>query len=226
MTTTFRQRDGGTLHVRKATAAEPGLIAIQRALGVNPEPGGTGNRSPDTASGIPVPMIAATAGERPEFYDFDLFGWSASSHELDDRPLSELAYTVFDTETTGLHPSEGDEIIQIGATRIVNRRLLRYECFDQLVKPQVRLSPGSIEVHGLTRELLAGQPSIDAGLPRFHAFCATPFALGRQFFRGGRLLGRACDRGRRATERWRGRGRRAVGSADSLRLVSVSVLHR
>jgi hypothetical protein len=175
-------------------------------------------------------MIAATAGERPEFYDFDLFGWSASSHELDDRPLSELAYTVFDTETTGLHPSQGDEIIQIGATRIVNRRLLRYECFDQLVKPPVRLSPGSIEVHGLTRELLAGQPSIDAGLPRFHAFCAAPFALGRQFFRGGRrggrLLGRACDRGRRATERWRGRGRRAVGSADSLRLVSVSVLHR
>jgi DNA polymerase-3 subunit epsilon len=127
---------------------------------------------------LPMPMIAATAGERPEFYDFDLFGWSASSHELDDRPLSELAYTVFDTETTGLHPSQGDEIIQIGATRIVNRRLLRYECFDQLVKPQVRLSPGSIEVHGLTRELLAGQPSIDAVLPRFHAFCADTVLVG------------------------------------------------
>jgi DNA polymerase-3 subunit epsilon len=125
-----------------------------------------------------MPMIAATAGERPEFYDFDLFGWSASSHELDDRPLSELAYTVFDTETTGLHPSEGDEIIQIGATRIVNRRLLRHECFDQLVKPQVRLSPGSIEVHGITRELLAGQPSIDTVLPRFHAFCADTVLVG------------------------------------------------
>ncbi|MBL8391023.1 MAG: 3'-5' exonuclease, partial [Candidatus Accumulibacter sp.] len=127
---------------------------------------------------LPMPMIAATAEERPEFYDFDLFDWLAGSHELDDLPLSELAYTVFDTETTGLQPSQGDEIIQIGATRIVNSRLLRHECFDQLVKPLVRLSPGSIEVHGLTRELLAGQPSIDAVLPRFHAFCADTVPVG------------------------------------------------
>ena len=40
VTTTFRQRDGHTLHVRKATSAEPELMAIYRALGVNPEPGG------------------------------------------------------------------------------------------------------------------------------------------------------------------------------------------
>ncbi|WP_291863792.1 IS1634 family transposase, partial [Accumulibacter sp.] len=41
VTTTFRQRDGRTLHVRKATSAEPELMAIYRALGVNPQPGGT-----------------------------------------------------------------------------------------------------------------------------------------------------------------------------------------
>ena len=41
VTTTFRQRDGRTRHVRKATTAEPELMAIYRALGVNPEPGGT-----------------------------------------------------------------------------------------------------------------------------------------------------------------------------------------
>nr|WP_248595194.1 hypothetical protein [Candidatus Accumulibacter phosphatis] len=41
VTTTFRQRDGRTLHVRKATAAEPELMAIYRALGVNSDPGGT-----------------------------------------------------------------------------------------------------------------------------------------------------------------------------------------
>jgi len=41
VTATFRQRDGCTLNVRKATVAEPELMAIYRALGVNPAPGGT-----------------------------------------------------------------------------------------------------------------------------------------------------------------------------------------
>ncbi|HWS25604.1 MAG TPA: exonuclease domain-containing protein [Xanthomonadales bacterium] len=116
--------------------------------------------------------LPSRQGGRPEFYDFDLFTWSASAHALDDRPLAELTYTVFDTETTGLLPSEGDEIIQIGATRIVNRRLLRNECFDQLVDPQRNLPRESINVHGITPDLLEGQPLIDTVLPAFHAFCA------------------------------------------------------
>lgn len=119
-----------------------------------------------------LPILPARGGDRPEFYDFDLFGWSSGSHALDDRPLGELAYTVFDTETTGLSPSEGDEIIQIGATRIVNRRLLRHECMDQLVDPRRLLSRESIRVHGITPDLLAGQPTIETVLPAFHAFCA------------------------------------------------------
>lgn len=114
---------------------------------------------------------------RPEFYDFDLFQWSTSAHELDDRPLAELAYTVFDTETTGLRPSEGDEIIQIGATRIVNRRLLHNECFDQLIDPRHKLSQESISIHGITPDLLVGQPTIDSVLPAFHAFCADTVLL-------------------------------------------------
>ena len=127
---------------------------------------------------LPRAIVAAGEGERPEFYDFDIFGWSAASHELDDRSLVELSYTVFDTETTGLQPSQGDEIIQIGATRIVNRRLLRHECFDQLIDPRCRLSQQSIEVHGITRELLVGQPFIDSVLPKFHAFCSDTVLVG------------------------------------------------
>ena len=40
ITATFRQRDGRTLHVRKATAAEPALRRIYDALDINPAPGG------------------------------------------------------------------------------------------------------------------------------------------------------------------------------------------
>ena len=40
LTATFRRADGRTLHVRKATCAEPPQQAIYDALGVDPEPGG------------------------------------------------------------------------------------------------------------------------------------------------------------------------------------------
>lgn len=109
-------------------------------------------------------------GSRPEYYDFDLFKTSEQARDLQNRPLGELSYTVFDTETTGLDPSGGDEIIQIGATRIVNGRLLRQEGFEQLVDPQRAIPAASIPIHGISHDMVAGQPSIDQVLPAFHAF--------------------------------------------------------
>ena len=40
VTATFCRTDGRTLHVRKATKAEPGQLKIYQALGVNTSPGG------------------------------------------------------------------------------------------------------------------------------------------------------------------------------------------
>ena len=117
------------------------------------------------------PETVLGVDSRPEYYDFDLFKMSDASHELDDRLLAELTYTVFDTETTGLDPSAGDEIIQLGAFRIVNNRLLRAESFEQLVDPRRRLAPESARIHGITEDMLEGQPLIDQVLPAFHAFC-------------------------------------------------------
>ncbi|WP_150430213.1 exonuclease domain-containing protein [Dechloromonas sp. CZR5] len=107
---------------------------------------------------------------RPEYYDFDLFKFEDKSIDL-DRKLSELTYTVFDTETTGLEPSNGDEIIQVGAARIVNNRLLRQETFNQIVDPEIPLKPESIPIHGITEDMVRGQPNIDVVLPAFHEFC-------------------------------------------------------
>ena len=107
---------------------------------------------------------------RPEFYDFDLFQTNAQSRELDDRLLTELTYTVFDTETTGLNPSQGDEIIQMGATRIVNGKLLSQECFEQLIDPQRSIPAATIPIHGIEPHMVAGKPTIAQVLPSFHAF--------------------------------------------------------
>jgi DNA polymerase-3 subunit epsilon len=126
-------------------------------------------------AGAPVPMRArapaSPAESRPEYYDFDLFRESGATQALQDRRLSELAFTAFDTETTGLEPSAGDEIISIGAVRIVNGRLLKNEVFEQLVDPRRALSRESAAIHGIGAKALEGQPVIERVLPSFHRFC-------------------------------------------------------
>jgi DNA polymerase-3 subunit epsilon len=119
----------------------------------------------------PLDAAAFVHGDsRPEYYDFDLFQATESTHALDERPLADLAFTVFDTETTGLNPSQGDEIIQIGATRIVGGKLRRQECFEQLVDPQRDIPAAGIPIHGIQPEMVQGQPTIDTVLPAFHSF--------------------------------------------------------
>jgi DNA polymerase-3 subunit epsilon len=108
---------------------------------------------------------------RPEFYDFDLFHQPGQTPEQDSRPLATLSYTVFDTETTGLNPSAGDEVVSIGAVRIVNGRLLEHEVFEQLVDPGRAMSPEAARITGIETAMLDCQPTIDKVLPAFHRFC-------------------------------------------------------
>ena len=89
---------------------------------------------------LPLAPSAAAQGQQdaavvrsnrwPKYYDFDLFADTDTSRALDGRRLGEVVYTVFDTETTGLDPAGGEEIIQGGAARIVNGRLLRCQGFS------------------------------------------------------------------------------------------------
>ena len=106
---------------------------------------------------------------RPVSYEFDLFH-QPGQEALGKVSLRNLSYVAFDTETTGLNPSTGDEIIQIGAVRIVNSRLLHNECIDQLVNPQRPVPISSVKVHGIDPDLLPSQPTITEVLPDFHAF--------------------------------------------------------
>ena len=64
---------------------------------------------------------------------------------------------VLDTETTGLEPEQGHRIIEIGALELVNRRATG-RSFQRYLNPERDIDEGASQVHGLTREFLAGQP--------------------------------------------------------------------
>ncbi|MAT65283.1 MAG: DNA polymerase III subunit epsilon [Gammaproteobacteria bacterium] len=64
---------------------------------------------------------------------------------------------VLDTETTGLEPSQGHRIIEIGCVELVNRRHTR-RSFHQYLQPDREIDEGAIEVHGITNEFLTDKP--------------------------------------------------------------------
>jgi len=106
---------------------------------------------------------------RQVVYDFDLLSKARGARVADSR-LDDITCVVFDTETTGLLPRQGDEIVQIAALRIVNGRRVEAEVFDTLVNPGRPIPLASTEVHGITEAMVATAPPVTEALRAFHRF--------------------------------------------------------
>ena len=152
-----------------------------------PEPGAAGRAR------ILLPLRAAGTTHSPEgpraaVYDFDLMTRPPSG-ALAETPLRALTCVVFDTETTGLLPSSGDEIVQIAALRVMGGRRIQGEAFEELVDPGRPIPASATAVHHIDDAMVRGKPPISEVGRRFHAFARdavliahnAPFDL--EFFR-------------------------------------------
>ena len=101
------------------------------------------------------------------------------------KNISEIDFTIFDLETTGLEPESGDRIVEIAAVRLRDKK--RLGVFHSLVNPAGRvISPAAFAVNRISQGMLKDAPDIYQVMPKFLDFISgsclaaynAPFDLG------------------------------------------------
>ena len=129
---------------------------------------------------------------------------------------------ILDTETTGLDPSSGDRIVEIGCIEAHNH-MPTGEVFHTYVNPERDMPEGAFAVHGLSSEFLADKPKFAEVADRFLEFIAdAPLVIHNAEFdlrfldAEMALLGRAGIRRSRAVDTVALARRRYPGAQVSL----------
>lgn len=115
-----------------------------------------------------TPDVAHPLAPRPLVFDFELMN-AAETREINDTPLAELCYVPFDTETTGLSV-QTDAIVQIGAVRVLNGRIVQGEYLDTYVNPGRPIPPASTRIHRITDAHVKDAPGIATAGRALHHF--------------------------------------------------------
>lgn len=77
-------------------------------------------------------------------------------------------HVVFDVETTGLSAAAGHRIIEIGAVAVSGEAM--GEEFQSLIRTDAPITKAARKVHGITPEMLAGQPEAKDAMALFKDF--------------------------------------------------------
>lgn len=84
--------------------------------------------------------------------------------------MSMIREVVLDTETTGMDPSDGHRIIEIGCVELLNH-LPTGRTFHQYINPEREVDAGAIAVHGIKNEFLKDKPVFAEIVGSFLEFC-------------------------------------------------------
>jgi DNA polymerase III subunit epsilon len=77
---------------------------------------------------------------------------------------------VFDTETTGFDPFNGDKLVEIGCV-VVDDYIPTGETYHVYINPERDMPQGAFDVHGLSAEFLKDKPTFSEVVADFRDFC-------------------------------------------------------
>lgn len=83
---------------------------------------------------------------------------------------------IFDTETTGFDPLQGDRVVEIGCVEVINL-IPTGQTFHVYINPQRDMPEGAFKVHGLSTEFLSDKPLFADIADDFLAFIGTDSKL-------------------------------------------------
>jgi DNA polymerase-3 subunit alpha (Gram-positive type) len=80
----------------------------------------------------------------------------------------DMEYVIFDVETTGLSPLDGDRIIELAAARV--RKGVIIDRYTTFVNPQRPLNAEAQKLNKITQQMVEGAPTSAEVLPKFVEF--------------------------------------------------------
>ena len=83
-----------------------------------------------------------------------------------------LREVIFDTETTGLDPSSGDRILEIGCVEVLNR-MPTGRTYHQYINPERDIPTAATKIHGINNEMIAKKPIFEEIADEFLSFLGT-----------------------------------------------------
>lgn len=95
--------------------------------------------------------------------------------------MDQTRFIAIDVETTGFSPSRGDRVIEVGAVVVEQRRIV--DEFQSLVNINKRIPSPATLIHGITNDMLDGQPAAEDVYPKLRTLFsgATLIAHNAQF---------------------------------------------
>ena len=121
--------------------------------------------------GLP-PVIASVLGA-PTAQQMAFVRWLTKEQRKQspvNKPIDELEFAVVDLETTGFSPSQGDEIISVGAVLVRGRHIDYRQSFYSLVNPRRDIPANIVELTGITNEMAERAPDLLPVLQQFLSF--------------------------------------------------------